>query len=441
MDGLLVFFGILFLLYGIIMLCVYVFSEKGTVLDPIAVSWFGFLLNIPLALLAVGLIPYERPGYAVRGPAVIILLTGTLFYTLGLYAGKGTRMKNWFPRPAPTLSPAQVLFVFCLCTAAVVLSFSIRERYPPALMSVVLGLTSGSIGALSLISLLVVLTYRQRLLFKAFMLGVLGIMFFLTYRVYFSRRPLVSLFLAGVCFIYYFKLLDKGKLVKCLFWGFTFFVGFFLILLAGATRAERFYGYAEGVQKVFSSENIDEFIGGLAINYLVFEYTVHEIPVNAGYLYGKGLVPGFIFWIPRAIWPSKPISSGAVITRIWYNDPDPPSNVANLPFGELYMNFGWLGVTLGFFLVGKFVRGLNTYWIDNTGNVVLALAWFLVIPSFAAQWRGDFTSMFVQGLMSIIVFLGIAWFSGKLFVPKSMEPDRLTEMGTTETQEMDKQIL
>lgn len=415
MDGLLVSAGISLFIYGVIMFCLYVSGEKGTILDPLAISWFGFLMNIPLGIFAVGLRDYERPGLAFKGTAILIIIVGTLFYTIGLYSGRGTGLKKFFPKVAPNLSQTQVILIFIVCSIAAALFILFNRFFPPALMSVSQGIALGSLGTLSLISLLVVLTYREKVFFKLFMLFVLVVMFFLTYKYFFSRRPLVSLFLAGVCFIYYTKLLHKGLFVKYLFWSMTVFIGFALILLVGATRGERVLGYEGTSKQVFSMNNIDEFLGGITINYLVFEYTVQEFPHNKEYLYGSGLVPGLVFWVPRVIWPEKPIASGAVITRIWLNDPDPPYNVANLPYGELYMNFGWVGATLGFFLVGKFVRALNTHWRENPGNVVLALAWFIVIPSFAAQWRGDFTSMFVQGLMSIVVFLGLAWLSDKLF--------------------------
>ncbi|MCI0498760.1 MAG: O-antigen polysaccharide polymerase Wzy [Planctomycetales bacterium] len=424
MDTSLIAVGIFLLVYGILMLCVYVFKEKGSILDPLAISWVGFLGNIPLSVLGNGLALYERPGISAQGPAVLIIILGTIFYTLGLYAGRGSGIKRFIPKVAPTLSPVQVILIFILCSVGAAVFILLGRNLPSAMYSVAQGLALGSLGTLSLVSLLVLFTYRGRIFFKLFMFIVLVVMFFLTYKFFFSRRPLVSLFLAVAAFIYYTKILDKNLFSKFLFWALTGTVGFSLILLVGATRGERVHGHAGTSREVFSSKNIDEFWGGIVINYEVFEFTIYEIPENSNYIYGRGLVPGFCFWIPRSVWPNKPIASGAVITRLWFNDPDPPSNVANLPYGELYMNFGWLGVTLGFFVVGKLIRGLNAYWQDNSGNVVLALAWFIVIPSFGTQWRGDFTSMFVQGLMSIIVFLGLAWLAHKLFsAPSDMNED------------------
>jgi hypothetical protein len=144
------------------------------------------------------------------------------------------------------------------------------------------------------------------------------------------------------------------------------------------------------------------------------ELAVATYPEHRPYLYGSGYVPGILFWIPRSIFPSKPISTGAVITRLYYATDNPSNNVALTFIGEAYVNFGWVGATLIMFLAGKIVRALNTYMRDESHNAPVWLAWLMVSPDFATEWRGDFASMTVQALMRVIIFLGMVWISGKL---------------------------
>jgi len=94
--------------------------------------------------------------------------------------------------------------------------------------------------------------------------------------------------------------------------------------------------------------------GGItALSHIVAE-TPHDLP----YRFGETLLIWIVFPIPRAIWPGKPVNVGGQIAAEIYGagNGTPPTLI-----GELYWNFGILGVLGGMFVLGIALRSLVTY--------------------------------------------------------------------------------
>lgn len=76
--------------------------------------------------------------------------------------------------------------------------------------------------------------------------------------------------------------------------------------------------------------------------------------------YGKQLLGVFLFWVPRSVWPEKPMGTGAYTAEklnFFF------SNVAANYFAEGYVNFGYIGVIL-FLLFLAYQTALvdKAYW-------------------------------------------------------------------------------
>jgi hypothetical protein len=159
---------------------------------------------------------------------------------------------------------------------------------------------------------------------------------------------------------------------------------------------------------------MQDMLGGATGCYELLEFTMQEFPGNHSYLLGSGFVPAFLFFIPRSIWPDKPIASGGVITDLYYHTTTPTNNIPNTIVGEMYMNFGVFGVFFGLLLIGMIVRGINTFLRRESNSMVVWPAWLLIVPDFATEWRGDFTSITVQAFLRVSVFIGMAWLGAKV---------------------------
>lgn len=85
---------------------------------------------------------------------------------------------------------------------------------------------------------------------------------------------------------------------------------------------------------------------------------------HSTFRYGLDFYHGAIGVVPRALWSEKPetISPGTWFKLHYYGSAD-----AGLPFsviGEWWINFGVIGVTVGMFLSGLFLRAIDT-WIKR----------------------------------------------------------------------------
>lgn len=58
---------------------------------------------------------------------------------------------------------------------------------------------------------------------------------------------------------------------------------------------------------------------------------------------GRQLLGAFLFWVPRSIWPTKPVGSGSTVLAYQGSD---FTNVSSPIIAEGYINFGVFGVML-----------------------------------------------------------------------------------------------
>ena len=136
---------------------------------------------------------------------------------------------------------------------------------------------------------------------------------------------------------------------------------------------------------------------------------------NQEFLLGQSFVMVFVAPIPRVMWPSKPaVRIGPYVAQeildYGNNSGAPPS-----AFGEFYINFGWLGVVIGSFLIGvgaAFVRSFCLAASDpGLGRVRYALLMICLINFLI----GDFTyaALFVvkYGLAIVVC----EWYWGAKF--------------------------
>jgi len=101
----------------------------------------------------------------------------------------------------------------------------------------------------------------------------------------------------------------------------------------------------------------------------------------------KQFIGTVLFFIPRVLWPNKPIGSGAALaTHLhWYH-----KNISFPLLAEFHLNFGLPGVLILGFLLGKLSRLLN-YKIHST-NLIERMIASLIIGMTLFIMRGDLMS-------------------------------------------------
>jgi len=120
--------------------------------------------------------------------------------------------------------------------------------------------------------------------------------------------------------------------------------------------------------------------------------------------YGYGFLGAFLFFIPRAIWHSKPVTSGLEISQLSSLRLE---NVSMPIIGELYLNFWYFGIILGAPLIALLFKKIDSYYLRykcsnfSLGHLVyLQLACLVVI-----NFRG--------GLLSTLAYtisILLTWF-------------------------------
>lgn len=119
---------------------------------------------------------------------------------------------------------------------------------------------------------------------------------------------------------------------------------------------------------------------------------------------GKQLLGVIFFWVPRSIWPSKPIGSGTVVAEKmgFYFD-----NVSVNYFAEGYINFGFFGLFLFLVLLAYATAKLDYYfWTEQVNNrkniffvvylILLGLLFFIL--------RGALISAFAYAFGFVFAF-------------------------------------
>jgi hypothetical protein len=112
-----------------------------------------------------------------------------------------------------------------------------------------------------------------------------------------------------------------------------------------------------------------------------FAYVVQTTPARIAYTNGITYLPIIGTFVPRVLWPTKPLNTGSgqfYGHRYGYLDPRDLSHSANLPIvTEGWMNHGWLGIILSAAVVGLVLRVIWQRWIGDgnaLGNIMIGMA-------------------------------------------------------------------
>lgn len=145
---------------------------------------------------------------------------------------------------------------------------------------------------------------------------------------------------------------------------------------------------------------------------------------SEGVTWGWQLLGVLLFWVPRSVWPGKPVDTGVLLAEFKGYD---FTNLSSPIWSELLVNFGWIGVLAGMGLLGFWFRTmdrradvyLRTFPIPPV--VVCATTFYLLIVL-----RGSL----LNAASYLLVILLASWFvTGKR--PKRDPPSSLNVTDTT----------
>ncbi len=109
------------------------------------------------------------------------------------------------------------------------------------------------------------------------------------------------------------------------------------------------------------------------------------------------------FFVPRIIWPNKPIAADArKFSDLYFNHAE--NSFAATPITDLLRNFGWAGIVLGMFFLGFVLRLIYRTFIEDQPKSILRAGVFflmLITVSYEAFYGNILTYMIKVGITAV----------------------------------------
>jgi hypothetical protein len=147
-------------------------------------------------------------------------------------------------------------------------------------------------------------------------------------------------------------------------------------------------------------------------------FIVRDTPRVMDYQLGRTYMNVLVSWVPREIWPEKPVLGfGQIFTPLYLGHVFEPVGTTYAPtiFGEAYVNFHVIGIILVAVLGGIFLRAFYEYLIVRNHNLSGAVIYAITLPyvlhgleSHSAGWLATGWLFLVsRGLASFVAKRGL----------------------------------
>lgn len=124
-----------------------------------------------------------------------------------------------------------------------------------------------------------------------------------------------------------------------------------------------------------------------------------------GNAFGESTLGIILFFIPRAIWPEKPISVALVIGEELYGSGlTGTQNLSGPIIADLYLDFGFFGVLFGSYLVALLFRAYIKISPSIAGVPILMLYGMSVLPILT---RGGIVGVAAVTLLPLLIFFAL----------------------------------
>ncbi|MDM0536835.1 O-antigen polymerase [Clostridium perfringens] len=130
---------------------------------------------------------------------------------------------------------------------------------------------------------------------------------------------------------------------------------------------------------------------------------------KVGYQFGRTLEPVFTFYIPRFLWENKPKSSigGWYAINFLGWDSDYRSEGAITFTGDIYVNFGILGVIFFMFFYGCLLKYLYIKINPYSQKRLRILIYILFIENFVTKFEQNIANVIISFLFNLIIIITI----------------------------------
>jgi hypothetical protein len=123
-------------------------------------------------------------------------------------------------------------------------------------------------------------------------------------------------------------------------------------------------------------------------------------PTTEPFRHGSTLLVTALGFIPRSVWPEKPVGIGKELTLYVigpFYEPSHGYSVAPTVPADLYLNFGWFGIVIGGLALGVVCRAVAAYALFGMRGGRQAIASRVLVPAAfvmgLGELRGDMATM------------------------------------------------
>ena len=135
------------------------------------------------------------------------------------------------------------------------------------------------------------------------------------------------------------------------------------------------------------------------------EYLVSHVPNDEPHIFGSTYLKPFVWFVPRSLWPDKP---KGVSVRFAQLDGQPNTysigtSEAVTIIGELFWNFGVVGVLIGMLLFGAGFRAAESIVLNFPRTVPTIMLYAITLAMLLEQFRGDFATVLLNYLIAAVI--------------------------------------
>ena len=134
-------------------------------------------------------------------------------------------------------------------------------------------------------------------------------------------------------------------------------------------------------------------------------HIINAIPGKLNYEYGATLVTIFIAWVPRELWPNKPVTNvdNTIGIEVYGASTYGSGGVPPGIIAELYWNFWIPGVIIGCFLLGFFLKVIDQTVLANISNPNVVLLFVVNFMFIGLAFVGSSFSSVLIGLLQTLI--------------------------------------
>ena len=229
-----------------------------------------------------------------------------------------------------------------------------------------------------------------------------------------DKDPLLLFVLSWALF--FFQSLTRMRIQRVLTYWVLFILMVFTIptlsLLFGLNRGGVVSAFANQIEMNGIYKNFD------ATGPLVSLVELIEEP-NVKFEYGKSYYWGFIGWIPKSIWPNRPLDLSEAYAKEKISNWQPGQGLGYSLMTEAYKNFGVAGAVIQYFFIGLLLGLLGRFhqWLFKE-PVASAVFFIWMSYSIAIMHRGPFNLPSTYLRFVLPIFLLYYSIYGSLYIWK-----------------------